>query len=123
MLAANLDLTIDRAADYSFILSITNVAGPVNLAASLGPPAVVAAVFYADIRNTKTKIQAVEFDYAFTNGSGSDGQVTFSISKTDTKLLYAANDYEYDIFMDKSGKRVRLLEGKVTVRNNRTNEV
>ena len=122
MLAANFDITIDRAADYLFILTINNVAGPVNIGDITGPPAIDAADFYGDVRNATTKIQAAEFDWELTT-NGSDGQVSFSLPAATTKLLYSPNKYEYDIFMMRNGLTVRLLEGKVTVRNNRTNDV
>lgn len=121
MLAANFDITIDRAAEYLFILTINNVAGPVDISGFNTTPTPTVR-FYGDIRNASSKIQATSFRFA-TTSTGTDGQVSISLTEADTKLLYEPNKYEYDIFMVRSGETVRLLEGKVTVRNNRTNEV
>jgi hypothetical protein len=114
MLAANYDITLDRAADYSFVLTIQNP--------SLTPVNITGATFEADIRSTTTKAQAVEFTATLT--SPSSGIVTFSLSKADTKTLRAGEGiYEYDIFMVIGGVTQRLIYGSVTVRPQFTNDV
>ena len=120
MLAANYDITLDRAADYSFVLTIQNQAGAaVDLSAGT-------TLFYADIRNVATKTQAVQFTYVKTTPLS--GVVTFTLTKANTKLLKAGEGlYEYDIFMalGASPNTVtrRLLYGSVTVRPQFTNDV
>jgi len=116
MLAANYDITLDRAADYSFVLTIQNQAGTaINI---------TGATFEADIRSTTTKAQAVEFTPTLTTPLS--GIVTFSLTKAETKTLRAGEGlYEYDIFMALGSPLVtsRLLYGSVTVRPQFTNDV
>jgi len=117
MLAAKYDITLDRAADYSFVLTINNLNGnPVNLTGDQ---------FEGDIRFVGTKSEALEF--SFTNG-GTSGQVTITLTAAQTKQLLAGSaNYEYDVFIIRStangGQTIRLLEGSVTVRPQRTNDV
>jgi hypothetical protein len=115
MLAANYDITLDRAADYSFVLTIRQADGitPVNI---------TGATFYADIRDVKTKAQATTFTAALTTPLA--GIATLSLSKTLTKTLRAGMGlYEYDIFADINSVRRRLLYGSVSVRPQATNDV
>jgi hypothetical protein len=116
MLAANYNITLDRAADYSFVLGINNFNGaPVNLTGDS---------FEGDIRFVGSKSQALEF--SFTNG-GSNGQVLITLTAEQTKQLRSGTLYEYDVFLKRSavngGQTVRLIEGTVTVRAQRTNDV
>ena len=116
MLAANYNITLDRAADYSFVLVIKDANNAaVNLTGDL---------FEGDIRLSSSKKQALEFTFA--NG-GSNGQVTFTLTAAQTKQLIAGSNYEYDVFLIRSvgngGKTIRLIEGTVTVRAQRTNDV
>lgn len=115
MIAANYDITIDRAADYSFVLTVQNQAGaPVTLPA--------ANLCYGDIRDSVTKQQVTSFSFA---SGTTNGELTVTLARATTKLLREKGSYEYDIFIDLGATptRLRLLEGKVSVRNNRTNEV
>ena len=120
MLAANYDITLDRAADYAFVLTIEDALGvAVDLSAGT-------TLFYADVRNVATKAQAVQFTYVKTTPLS--GIVTFKLAKADTKLLKSGEGlYEYDIFMalGASPNTVtrRLLYGSVTVRPQFTNDV
>lgn len=116
MLAANYNITIDRATDYSFVLTINNLNGvAVNLTGDS---------FEGDIRFVVGKSQALEFSFA--NG-GSNGQVNITLTAAQTKQLRAGTDYEYDVFIIRSagngGRTIRLIEGTVTVRAQRTNDV
>ena len=114
MLAANYDITLDRAADYSFVLTIQD--------ASLVAVNITSATFEADIRNTATKAQAVEFTPTLTTPLS--GIVTFSLTKAETKTLKAGEGlYEFDIFMVLGGVTRRLIYGSVTVRPQFTNDV
>jgi hypothetical protein len=114
MLAANYNITLDRAADYGFVLTIQD--------AVFAPVDITSATFYADIRNVATKTEAVEFTVTPTNPLS--GIVTFSLSKADTKTLKAGEGlYEWDIFMVLGGTTRRLLYGSVSVRPQFTNDV
>lgn len=116
MLAANYDITIDRAAEYSFVLTIQNqLEEPIDL----DPPAAAAYGFYADIRETVTKKEVVSFTAEILNG-GDSGQVAFKLPEASTLLLKPSGSYEYDIFMQRGGVMERLLYGSVTVRANIT---
>ena len=116
MLAANYDITIDRAAEYSFVLTIQNqLEEPIDL----DPPAAAAFGFFADIRETATKKEVVSFTASILNG-GDNGQVSFNLSEANTLLLKPSGSYEYDIFMQRGGVMERLLYGSVTVRANIT---
>ena len=116
MLAANYDITLDRAADYSFVLTIKDALGT---AVDLSDEN---TVFYADIRNKITKTQAVQFGY--TKTTPLSGIVTFALTNADTKLLKAGSGlYEWDIFMVLGEVTRRLIYGSVTVRPQFTNDI
>ena len=116
MLAANYNITIDRAAEYSFVLTIQNqLQEPIDL----DPPAADPYAFYADIRETATKKEIVSFTANILDG-GDNGQVAFNLSEANTLLLKPSTEYEYDIFMQRNGVMERLLYGSVTVRANIT---
>lgn len=115
MLAANYDITLDRAADYSLILTVQNPTGI--------PLVVPASGYFGDIRDSVTKQQVTNFTITRNTIGGADGQILIALGKTLTKLLRENGSYEYDIFADIDSLRRRLIEGKVIVRNNRTNDV
>jgi hypothetical protein len=117
MLAANYDITIDRAAEYSFVLTIQNQLQPVDLAPNDEP-----FDFYADIRETATKKEIVSFTPTILD-NGDNGQVAFNLTEANTLLLKPSTAYEYDIFMRRSGVMERLLYGSITVRANITKGV
>jgi len=114
MLAANYDITLDRAADYSFVLTIQNQAGAaVDL---------TGAVFYADVREVASKKEVLDLTPTIT-GSAVNGQVLLSLTKAQTKTLRAGKGiYEWDLFMDRNSKRERLLYGSLTARAQTTND-
>lgn len=114
MLAANYDITLDRAADYSFVLTIQNQAG---VAVDL-----TGAVFYADVREVASKKEVLDLTPTIT-GSAVNGQVLISLTKAQTKTLRAGKGiYEWDLFMDRNSKRERLLYGSLTARAQITND-
>jgi hypothetical protein len=116
MLAANYDITIDRAAEYSFVLTIQNQLG---VAIDLDPPDADPYTFYADIRETGTKKEVVSFTATIID-NGNNGQVAFNLTEANTLLLKPSTAYEYDIFMRRAGVMERLIFGSVTVRANIT---
>ena len=111
MLAANYDITIDRAAEYTFVLTIQTT---VNSAVTIG-----SAAFYADIRDATTRRKAVSFTPTILD-SGVNGQVSFNLTEANTLALRSSGRYVFDIFMRRSGVTERLIEGSVTVRDNAT---
>jgi len=114
MLAANFDITLDRAADYSFVLTIKNQAGlPVDI---------TGAVFYSDVREILSKKEVLDLTPTISNAL--NGEVTIALTKTQTKTLRAGTGvYEWDLFMDRLGVRARLLYGSLTARAQNTNDV
>lgn len=116
MLAANYDITLDRAADYSFVLTIQNqVATAVDI---------TGAEFYADVREVASKKEVLDLTPTIT-GSAVNGQVLISLTKAQTKTLRAGEGlYEWDIFMDRGSPtvRTRLLYGSLTARAQTTND-
>lgn len=119
MLAANYDITIDRAAEYSFVLTIQNqLKQPIDL----DPDDSAEFDFYADIRETGTKKEIVSFTPTILD-NGDNGQVAFNLTEANTLLLKPSTAYEYDIFMRRGGVMERLLYGSVTVRANITKGV
>jgi hypothetical protein len=116
MLAANYDITLDRAADYSFVLTIQNQAGsPVNL----GSPV---ATFFADVREVRTKKEVLDLTPTVLE-TATNGQVLISLTKAQTRTLKAGEGiYEWDLFMNRDSKRERLLYGSLTARAQTTND-
>lgn len=114
MLAANYDITLDRGADYSFVLTIQNQAG---VAVDI-----TGATFYADVREVTSKKEVLDLTPAIL-APATNGQVTITITKAQTKTLRAGEGiYEWDIFMDRSSLRTRLLYGSLTARAQTTND-
>jgi len=122
MLAANYDITLDRAADYSFVLTIQNQAGAaVDLSAVGSPP--IAATFYADVREVASKKEVLDLTPAIISPA-TGGQVLLSLTNEETKTLRAGDGlYSYDIFMVLGGTTRRLIYGAVNVRPQFTNDV
>jgi hypothetical protein len=118
MLAANYDITLDRAAEYTFVLTIQNQAGsPVDLSSVLsgGSPDKV----WADVRDADTKKEVTSFDCVVIQ-PGTLGQIKLTLTEQQTLLFNTKRSYEYDLFMYRNTKMERLLYGKVNVRSNVT---
>lgn len=116
MIAANYDITIDRAAFYRKVLTIRDEDGAAtNLSSST-------TLFYADIRDKMTKKEITQFVISKVT-DGSDGKVYLDLPELNTKLLTSLGEYEYDLFMVLSNRTYRLLVGDVVVRQNITNNV
>ena len=124
MLAANYNITLDRGADYSFVLTIQNQAGTaVNLSADAGT-STPQATFIADVREVASKKEVLDLTPTVL-GTATNGQVLITITKTQTKTLRAGSGiYEWDLFMDRGNPtvRTRLLYGSLTARAQTTND-
>jgi hypothetical protein len=119
MIAGKYNLIIDRAATFALVMTLKDNSGAViDLTNGLNAD----ATFTGDVRETLTKKRALQFTIGFTGG-GTDGKATISLTAAQTKVLNQPIAYEYDVFMISGGKTTRLLEGTVTVRQNRTNNV
>ena len=126
MIAANFDITIDRASDWSIVLTIKDAYGTaINLETDtdVGSPIVYKYAFTGEVRNKATKKEVVSFTFDQTT-NGDTGKLGISLSKANTLLLREPDTYEYDIFMADTAANpdtfTRLLEGDFTVRNNFT---
>lgn len=114
MKAAQYDITLDRAAEYRFTLTIKNRLGAlVNLTGNS---------FYADIIDAATRQQVASFTATVTNPATS-GEVVLSLSEADSLLFNVRRGYEWDLFRVSGTSTERLLYGKVIVRQNRTKGV
>ncbi len=112
MLAANYDITIDRAAEYSFVLTIQDeLQQLLDLSEDTS--------FFSDIRESNTKKEVLVFNPILID-NGLSGQISFNLSENNTLVLKPSQPYEYDIFMRRSDKTRRLLYGSVSVRANIT---
>ena len=111
MLAATFNITLDRAADYALVLTLKNYAG--------GLVIVEDSEFHGQVRHATSKKKIA--DFTFSTAGLLDGEVKISLSETDTKLLRASVNYEYDIFRVKSAETARLIMGSLKVRANITN--
>lgn len=116
MIATNHDITIDRAADYEFYLTINGGDG-----SSID---VSAADFYSEIRDKTSRKTVVTL--TCTPSVDPVNEVVCALSTTQTKTLVADADpdddarYEWDLFMVRSGVTTRLLYGDAFVRDNHT---
>ena len=123
MLAANYNITLDRGADYRFVLTIINQAGAaVDLSAVGSPP--IATTFIADVREVASKKEVLDLAPTVL-GDATNGQVLITITKAQTKTLRAGSGiYEWDLFMDRGSPvvRTRLLYGSLTARAQTTND-
>ena len=112
MLAATFNITLDRAADYALVLTLKNFAGDLVFLDD--------SEFHGQVREFISKKKIV--DFTFSTAGLSTGEVSISLSETDTKLLRATTNYEYDIFRVKSSETARLITGSLNVRANITND-
>ena len=121
MLAANYDITLDRAADYSFVLTIQNQAGA---AVDLSTVSEIPTTFIADVREVASKKEVLDLTPTVL-GSATNGQVLIPLTKAQTKTLRAGKGiYEWDLFMNRGNPtvRTRLLYGSFTARAQITND-
>ena len=124
MIAAHHDITIDRAADWSLVLTIKDAAGiPIDITSDS------AYIFTGDIRNKKTKIEKLSFSFSKESPvAPADGEIKVYLTAVNSQKLEGCNLYEYDIFMTTASEdeepiitKTRILEGTLTSRNNITN--
>ena len=121
MLAANYDITLDRAAEYTFVLTIQNQAGTAVDLTSVEDGANPDKV-WADVRDVDNKKTVVSFTCDVLSPA-TDGKIQLTLTEANTLLLNAKRSYEYDIFMERSSKMERLIYGSLTVRPNYTKGV
>ena len=115
MLAANYNITLDRAANYALVLTI-------NQADGITPVDVTSATFSAEIRDITTKVLKLSFTVTKTTPAG--GIITLSLTPVETKTFSAGDSlYEYDLFMVLSSKQSRLLYGPLSVRREVTKTI
>ena len=104
-MAGNLDLTIEQGATFSRTITIkddSNVA--VNITSD---------TFAGQIRK-RPQSGSVEASFTFTVTDGANGEVTATISATDTAAM-DTGDFVYDIEWTSGSTVTRLLEGTASV--------
>jgi hypothetical protein len=110
MLAANFDITLDRAADYTFAILILNANGD---AVDLSTDS-----FYADIRQAVSKKKVLSFTTGLT---ATPNELILSLDESDTLSLVSSDNYEWDLFrVTTGGDTSRLLYGTLNARPNVT---
>ena len=113
-MSVELNLTIDRGADYGFDLRIVDADA---VAIDLG----VGTVLEAEIRELPRRILAATFTVAPLAGGSPDGTCVFTLPKEQTLLLTKGKNYDWDFFWtDTAGTRRRPLYGEITLRDNVT---
>ena len=111
MVASNFNITLDRAADYSQVITCYGLADE--------PATVSASEFFGQVREVVGKKKVV--DFTFKTPTPTSGEVYLVIPKDDTKLLRSKVKYEYDIFRVTASETSRLVYGTLDVRANVTN--
>jgi hypothetical protein len=110
---ANLDITIDRGADWTHVWTVkTRDGSPVDLSDS---------VFAGQIRDPHAikDVAAAVFTFDLVT-DGTDGKVRVTLPSAQSLLLRFDRAYEYDMFMTLGTVRYRPLWGRCDVNRNYT---
>jgi len=108
---ANLDITIERGADWSRVWTIqTRDRSVVDISG---------ATFVGQIKNPKATEDTItaEFDFDFVT-DGTDGKVTMSLTDTQSLLLRPDRGYSYSAYMTLGGRRYLVLWGRAILNSN-----
>jgi len=108
---ANLDITIERGADWSRVATIkTRDGSPVDIGA---------ATFVGQIKNPNATQDTITAEFEFDLVTdGADGKVTMSLSDTQSLLLRTDRGYSYSIFMTLGSRRYLMLWGRAILNPN-----
>ena len=111
MFAATYNLTVDRASTWSMVLTLKDPSGaPINYTS--------ASNFTGHVRLGYTNSKVAEF--TFTVISAANGTLSMTLPVTETNKLTPDTEYEYDVFLDLSSVKTKLLTGSLTCRANIT---
>ena len=112
MFAATYNLTVDRASTWSMVLTLEDPSGaPINYTS--------ASNFTGHVRLGYTNSKVAQFTFTAI-GATTNGQVAISLLTADTLLLTPDTEYEYDVFLNLSSVKTKLLTGSLTCRANIT---
>ena len=111
MFAATYNLTVDRASTWSMVLTLKDPSGAAINYTS-------AANFTGHVRLAYSTAKVAEF--TFTAISAANGTVSMTLPVAQTLLLTPDTDYQYDVFLDLSSVKTKLLTGSLTCRANIT---
>jgi hypothetical protein len=112
MFAATYNLTVDRASTWSMVLTLEDPSGaPINYT-SVGN-------FTGHVRLAYSTAKVAQFTFT-TIGATTNGQVAISLLTADTLLLTPDTEYQYDVFLNLSSVKTKLLTGSLTCRANIT---
>ena len=113
MFAATYNLTVDRASTWSMVLTLEDPSGaPINYT-SVGN-------FTGHVRLGYTNSKVAQFTFTALTGAPANGQVAISLLTADTLLLTPDTEYQYDVFLNLSSVKTKLLTGSLTCRANIT---
>lgn len=112
MFAATYNLTVDRASTWSMVLTLEDPSGaPINYT-SVGN-------FTGHVRLAYSTAKVAQFTFTAI-GATTNGQVAISLLTADTLLLTPDTEYQYDVFLNLSSVKTKLLTGSLTCRANIT---
>lgn len=112
MFAATYNLTVDRASTWSMVLTLKD---PSDAAINY----LSAANFTGHVRLAYSTAKAAEFTFTAI-GATSAGTVSMTLPVAQTLLLTPDTEYEYDVFLNLSDVKTKLLTGSLTCRANIT---
>lgn len=110
MFAATYNLTVDRASTWSMALTLKD---PSDAAINI-----TSGTFTGHVRLAYSTAKVAEF--TFTVISAANGTLSMSLPVAQTLLLTPDTEYEYDVFLDLSSVKTKLLTGTLTCRPNIT---
>lgn len=110
MFAATYNLTVDRASTWSMVLTLKDPSGaPINI---------TSGTFTGHVRLAYSTAKVAEF--TFTVISAANGTASMALPVAQTLLLTPDTEYEYDVFLNLSDVKTKLLTGTLTCRANIT---
>jgi hypothetical protein len=111
MFAATYNLTVDRASTWSMVLTLKDPSGaPINYTN--------ASNFTGHVRLAYSTSKVAEF--TFTAISAGAGTLSMTLPVTETNKLTPDTEYQYDVFLDLSSVKTKILTGSLTCRANIT---
>lgn len=106
-MSGKLDIVIQQGADFSRVISIKDAD---DVAVDIRNDS-----FAGQIRKKHTSdTSSVAFSTGYIPGTDADNQIRITLTNTQTAAL-SAGEYVYDVEWTRSGKVIRLIEGKAIV--------
>lgn len=110
MFAATYNLTVDRASTWSMVLTLKDPSGAaVNI---------TSGTFTGHVRLAYSTAKVAEFTFAAISAVAGTASMTLPVAQT--LLLTPDTDYQYDVFLDLSSVKTKILTGTLTCRANIT---